>query len=1043
MKKVTNWQKATVFDCESDGLLEEATKYHVLSFKMHGKEIHSIRGDNTKRLKDFFLWHMNNGIPLVAHNAISFDIPLAEKLLELDLSSLMVVDTLFLSWYLNTSRRMHGLGTFLEDYGVEKPEVEDWENLTYEEYEFRCSEDVKINHLLWEDLKGRLEEMYTLAQEQIDSGNVGGKRMYEGEVIHLDRYVGGSVTDAIDRIITYLMFKADCVALQEKTGWKVDEEYLDKSLAELTSEMDKSRAELESVMPEIPEYRVRKKPAKPFKKDGSLSASGTTWKELNEKLASGEKDEKGTPVVERTEKEGELRVLFGYKPPNANSSDQVKDFLFSKGWVPQTFKYVRDEKAFEEWVASKPKEGAHFSQWNEWKERRPKDRAIPQISKDGGDGKEICHSVELLSEEVPEIMLYSRYNVIKHRVGVLEGFKSNMRNGKLQARVNGLTNTLRMQHSEIVNLPGTGRMFGEVIRGCLVAGEGMVSVGSDLSSLEDRCKHHFMLPHDPEYVSTMQDDNFDPHLSTALFAGLLTQKEFDMAMQGEKTDNILKARQAGKSCLPVDNTEVLTGRGWINGKDVVIGDTVMSLNKDKGVMEWCKVTDTILLEGRETVIMSNHNWTLESTPDHRWIAERRAIVNGDRVKVREFVETSGLNTESSIVTTAPYFGSGSSTSVAQARVMGWVLADGSLEVSKLTNKTSQGKDGRRQAVKMSVAQSKFYSEVKRDLDEASLRYGEYLNASGVPVMSIKSYDAREMLKEIGLPLESKHDIDYSLWLTSLSRGALEGFFDAFWKADGNTARTGTRYGTKIVYQNSGNIADAVQLASVLLGRNTFKKFDKNGYGTIRSQNRDSVTMQRVAKKEGRVTDVFCLTTENTSFLIRQNGFVTITGNCNYASVYGAGAPTIARAAGVDNKTGEKLHEGYWKLNWSVKAIAEEQAVVEDSRGQKWLINPINGFCYSLRKEADRFSTLAQGTGAFIFDMWLDKILIEMENRWGGRTLTAQFHDEHIFVIKDSDKFKSQLEEIIQSAIGEVNEHFMLRRKMGCETQFGQRYSEIH
>lgn len=712
MKKVTNWQKATVFDCESDGLLEEATKYHVLSFKMHGKEIHSIRGDNTKRLKDFFLWHMNNGIPLVAHNAISFDIPLAEKLLGLDLSSLMVVDTLFLSWYLNTSRRMHGLGTFLEDYGVKKPDVEDWENLTYEEYEFRCSEDVKINHLLWEDFKGRLEEMYTLAQEQIDSGSVGGKRMFEGEEIHLDRYVGGSVTDAIDRIISYLMFKADCVSLQEKTGWKVDEEYLDKSLAELTSEMDKSRAELESVMPEIPEYRVRKKPAKPFKKDGSLSASGTTWKEINEKLASGEKDEKGTPLVERTEKEGELRVLFGYKPPNANSSDQVKDFLFSKGWIPQTFKYVRDEKAFEEWVASKPKEGAHFSQWNEWKERRPKDRAIPQISKDGGDGKEICPSVELLAEEVPEIMLYSRYNVIKHRVGVLEGFKSNMRNGKLQARVNGLTNTMRMQHAEIVNLPGTGKLFGEVIRGSLVAGEGRVSVGSDLSSLEDRCKHHFMLPHDPEYVSTMQADDYDPHLSTALFAGLLTQKEFDMAMQGERPDSVLKARQAGKSC-------------------------------------------------------------------------------------------------------------------------------------------------------------------------------------------------------------------------------------------------------------------------------------------------------------------------------------------NYASVYGAGAPTIARAAGVDNKTGEKLHEGYWKLNWSVKAIAEEQVVVEDSRGQKWLINPINGFCYSLRKEADKFSTLAQGTGAFIFDMWLDKILIEMENRWGGKTLTAQFHDEHIFVIKDLEKFKSQLEEIIQGAIEGVNDHFMLRRKMGCETQFGQRYSEIH
>lgn len=527
MKKVTNWQKATVFDCESDGLLDEATKYHVLSFKMKGKEIHSIKGEDKERIKAFFKWHIDNKVPLVAHNLISFDLPLAEKLLGVDLSELIAIDTLYLSWYLNTTRRAHGLGTFLEDYGVAKPEVEDWENLSYEEYKFRCEEDVKINHFLWEDFVARLEEIYSLAQTEIDAGAVGGKRMHEDETIAIDQYVGDSVDHAIDRILTYLMFKADCVALQEKTGWEVDVPYLEKSLEELTNEMEKSKEELESVMPEIPEYRVRKKPAKPFKKDGSLSASGTTWKELNEKLVSGEKDEKGTPLVERTEKEGELKVLFGYKPPNANSSDQVKDLLFSKGWVPQTFKYVRDEAAFENWVSSKPRQGAHFSEWNQWKESRPKDRAIPQISRDGGDGKEVCPSVEMLAEEVPEIMLYSRYNVIKHRVGVLEGFKANMRNGRLQARVNGLTNTLRMQHAEIVNLPGVSRLFGEAIRGSLVAGEGKVSIGSDLSSLENRVANHLMLPHDPEYVETMQADDYDPHLKMAVAAEMITEDEME------------------------------------------------------------------------------------------------------------------------------------------------------------------------------------------------------------------------------------------------------------------------------------------------------------------------------------------------------------------------------------------------------------------------------------------------------------------------------------------------------------------------------------
>lgn len=164
---------------------------------------------------------------------------------------------------------------------------------------------------------------------------------------------------------------------------------------------------------------------------------------------------------------------------------------------------------------------------------------------------------------------------------------------------------------------------------------------------------------------------------------------------------------------------------------------------------------------------------------------------------------------------------------------------------------------------------------------------------------------------------------------------------------------------------------------------------------------------------------------------------------NYASVYNAGAATIARAAGVSQKEGEKLHEGYWKLNWAVKAIADEQVVISDGRGKKWLINPINGFCYSLRKDSDRFSTLCQGTGAFFFDMWLCYCLEGMQEKWGKKTLTGQFHDEHIFVVRDTEKSKQVFSQLIQGSIDKVNKTFMLRRDLGCETQFGYRYSDIH
>jgi len=712
MKSIFNWKEATVFDIEADGLLDEATLMHVLSYRLADGRGGSIKGDAEERIRNFFQHHLDNNIPVIAHNGISYDVPLVEKLLGMDLSKLMVIDTLALSWYLNYDRKRHGLDSFHEDYGIEKPEIEDWENLTYEEYKFRCEEDVKINVALWEDLKERLEDMYSLAQKEIDPGNVGGTRAFPEEEIYIDRYKGGSVEDAINRILTFLMFKMDCLRLQEETGWLVDEELLESSIKDIEAKLADAKEQVEKLMPRVPKYSVRKKPAKPFKTNGELSVSGENWKKIVEDYNSKSLDDMGNRLVIKSNKEGELKVLKDYEDPNVGSPQQVKDFLFSKGWKPQTFKYVRDEEAFTAWVESKPKKGANHFEWSDWKERRPEDRAIPQISVDGDEGKELCESLEELAEEVPEILMYTNYNLLKHRLGVLEGFKKNLKGGKLRARASGFTNTLRLKHAEIVNLPGIHRPYGDVVRGVLIAGRGKVSMGSDLSSLEDRSKHHFMLPHDPDYVATMQEEDFDPHILMALTAGLITKEDFNKFKEGIKSPQAVEARRAGKTA-------------------------------------------------------------------------------------------------------------------------------------------------------------------------------------------------------------------------------------------------------------------------------------------------------------------------------------------NYAAVYGSGPPTLARAAGVDLETGKKLHEGYWELNWSVKAISEEQVVIVDKRGGRWLINPINGFCYSLRKDADRFSTLCQGSGAFFFDMWVDEVLTGMEKKWGKRTFTAQFHDEMVIIINNREKFKASLEKIVRDSIDKVSDKFKLRRRLGCDVQFGQRYSEIH
>lgn len=730
MKAITNWRKATVADFESNDLLDNATCIWVLSYQMLAGEVKSIDGRDHGRMIKFFEWHMDNNVPVVFHNGISFDIPLAEKILGVDLKRLMVIDTLAVSWYLNPDRRQHGLDSFFDDYGIAKPPIADWTGVGVDLEEHhatmanRCQEDVKINQALWKDLMNRLTDMYIRAQEVIDNGqedqktgnvlNVGGTRITPDEWIPVDDMVGRSVDEAIDSILTFLMFKMDCARLQEKTRWEVDVERLNRVRAEVAVKCEEFRVKLEGVMPKVPQYKVKKKPAKTHKDDGTISKHGEAWEKVLDLIDRKPKDIYGNEmVVENTGKEGGFKILSGYKDPSANSPVQVKDFLYSKGWVPLTFKYEKDEVAFTAWIAAKPKDGARRGAWTAWKDSRPAEREIPQITKAGDDGKELCESVIDLAEEVPEIMLYADYNVAKHRLSVLDGFSRDLREGKwLQARIGGFTNTLRVKHRELVNLPGIDKAFGGEVRGVLIAGRGMCLLGSDLSSLEDRVKHHFMLPHDPEYVKTMQAEDYDPHIMMALIAKMVTQLEFDEFMKGNKSANAKASRKKGKTT-------------------------------------------------------------------------------------------------------------------------------------------------------------------------------------------------------------------------------------------------------------------------------------------------------------------------------------------NYASVYNAGPAAIARAAGVSLKEGEILHKAYWELNWAVKAIADEQVVITDAHGKKWLVNPINGFLYALRKESDRFSTLAQGTGSYFFDMWVDNTLTEMEKRYSRKTLTGSFHDEMIACVRDRVEVQEEFSGIIQQAILDVNKKYNLRRALGCDTQVGYKYSEIH
>jgi len=157
---------------------------------------------------------------------------------------------------------------------------------------------------------------------------------------------------------------------------------------------------------------------------------------------------------------------------------------------------------------------------------------------------------------------------------------------------------------------------------------------------------------------------------------------------------------------------------------------------------------------------------------------------------------------------------------------------------------------------------------------------------------------------------------------------------------------------------------------------------------------------------------------------------------NYSCTYGITPAGLARNTGMPIDECTKLHTTYWKVNWSLNAIADA-CVVKNCMGTKWLYNPVSGFWYSLRHDKDRFSTLNQGTGVYCFDRWVEGI------REKKLPIVGQMHDEIIGLIRDVEGVKNRALKLLKDSVSKVNKELKLNRDLDCDVQFGYNYGDIH
>lgn len=286
-----------IFDLEANGLLRDATHVHCGVVKnIESGAVRKFRPYEVKEL----LSHLDTFDVLIAHNGIGYDWPLLKKLYGYTFKGKRV-DTLIMSRLLNPQRQVpfncpnkktgpHSVEAWGYRVGRGKPEHNDWENFS-EEMLHRCSEDVEIQHLIYNEL--------------------------------LKEAKGKKWRDAF--LLSFKLF--EYLQKQEEYGWLVDRPYMESCIHQLEHWIGRIDRVLEKHLPVILEIQENKQDGdflyikKPFLKSGEYSRSVSAW-------------------LDKHGIDANLRIVGGpfsrvsFRKVDLNSGQETKDFLLREGWEP-------------------------------------------------------------------------------------------------------------------------------------------------------------------------------------------------------------------------------------------------------------------------------------------------------------------------------------------------------------------------------------------------------------------------------------------------------------------------------------------------------------------------------------------------------------------------------------------------------------------------------------------------------------------------------------------------------------------------------------
>lgn len=416
---------------------------------------------------------------IACHHGVGFDFPALKAVLGWEPKERSYLfDTLIMSKALMCDRPIpygasspHSVDAWGLRMGIPKPKHEDWSKYS-DEMMHRCAEDTRIQYNMFKMLC--IEAGFDI--KYVDPRNPKGYRK---------NGVTWAESMELEHKSSFIMQQ------QEDNGVYFHAEQAEGHVTLLTGYAEKQGKYILDQTPMTARQWGGVPVNRPFLKNGHYSSPVLRWYSAVD--------------------EGDMRNVGGpftrieWHTLNLNSPVQMKEWLFSIGWVPDTWNYKKNKRGRE----IKDENGV----------KTPTSPKITQSSLDLIDGK--------LGRCI------SRRNKANHKKNQIQGFldRYDPENSRIRAGadVQG-TPTKRMRHRVVANIPKVtthdkklvwfpGKQdpfYGTEMRSLFGCPEGRILLGRDAAGLELRCLAHFM--NDEEYTNILLSG--DIHMHNTTLAGL-------------------------------------------------------------------------------------------------------------------------------------------------------------------------------------------------------------------------------------------------------------------------------------------------------------------------------------------------------------------------------------------------------------------------------------------------------------------------------------------------------------------------------------------